>query len=107
MTPLDMLHFGMMCSLCTTALHVCIQWPGMILHPLLPYLERHAPLWLHKPLFDCLVCMSSIWTIVLWLLWGYGLSLLLILQILVVAGINTFASLIISYLNNNNHGQPM
>lgn len=56
-----------------------------------------------KPLFECLVCMSSIWTLILfYIFWdGYFISLIDALRylanlILIVCGINALISIIIS-----------
>lgn len=39
-----------------------------------------------KPVFGCLICMSSVWTIIFWLI---DPNFLLVPMILIVAGINT------------------
>lgn len=107
MKPLDLILFSLVATPLITAVYVCIQWPGMILHPLLPYLERYVPVWLHKPIFDCIICMASTYTVILWFAFGNGLSLWLLVQVLVVAGFNLIPTYIINQLTDNDHGQPM
>ena len=55
-----------------------------------------------KPLFDCLICMSSFWTLALLLL-VYDIEIisfgLIIKTILIVAGLNTIIS---KYINEDN-----
>lgn len=84
-------------SLIIMAIHTIINRPGMIFYWLLPYLER-LPAWMHKPLFECLTCMSSFWGLMLWFAFGNGLSLWIIPQILAVAGLNYLLSLVTSVL---------
>lgn len=89
-----------MCSFCTIALYICLHWPGMIFNWLLTYLERYIPLWLHKPVFDCLICMPSVWVTILWFAFGNPLSWLLLVQMLVTVGLNFFPALFIGFLKD-------
>ena len=80
-------------SLICLAISVCINWDGMILYWLKRYLER-LPVLLKKPLFECLICMSSLWTIVYYIVFGLPF-VQLPESILIVCGINTLLSIII------------
>ncbi len=60
---MELLCFCICVSLAITALHVCIHREGMILHWLLPVLDKHCPEPLQKP-WTTYHCMASIWTAV-------------------------------------------
>lgn len=79
-------------------------WPGMIFYAPAKYIYKTLARFIHllgvewikahevaliicKPFFRCLICMSSVWTIVIWLVDDH--SFMLIPMILVVAGLNT------------------
>ena len=49
--------------------------------------------WILKPIFKCLICMSSFWTAFYWLVFG-GFNL--IIMILLVGGINVIITAIIA-----------
>lgn len=73
-------------SLIITAIHVSI-WDSMIFAKLSLYLQR-LPKWMHKPLFECLICMGGFWSLVIYpILYGFELNLLT--TMLMVIGINT------------------
>lgn len=92
---MELLCFCTCVSLAITALYICIHREGMILHWLLPVLDKHCPAPLQKPLYDCIICMSSIWTAVFdMLLTPQAINVTrsavsdLGISILIVAGIN-------------------
>lgn len=80
-------------------------WPGMIFNKPAELIQKlidltirklfglevmvahRTTLTICKPLFGCLICMSSVWTIVIWLIDDH--SFMLIPMMLVVAGLNT------------------
>lgn len=96
-------------SLCCVAIHVS-TWQGMILHSVSISVEKvlaktfNKVLWLSvpkatelslyllKPVFRCMICMSSIWTVLFWLFWDFNLVLIM----LCVCGINTLFTALIS-----------
>jgi hypothetical protein len=62
-----MLEAAAICSLKILFVWAAMQ-PGMILFPLrwvlegmISFLPVRVMLWVRKPLFDCLFCMSSVW----------------------------------------------
>jgi hypothetical protein len=78
------------------------QGQGMLLRPLKDTLDQHLPIWLRKPIYDCPVCMSSIWTILYYL--TIGIHDLTIAQtawlLLMVAGINTWCCIALEKLTD-------
>ena len=79
-------------------------WPGMIFYKPARFIYKTLARFIHllgaertkahevaliicKPFFRCLICMSSVWTIVIWLVDDHYFMLLP--MILVVAGLNT------------------
>ena len=80
-------------------------WPGMIFHKPVLFIQKwiklslcyiftlkmivaqRVMLTICKPLFGCLICMSSFWTLMIWLYDDH--SFMLIPMMLVVAGMNT------------------
>ena len=87
-------------------------WPGMIFNSLAKLIQKSLARFIHflgtertnaneialiicKPFFRCLICMSSVWTIVIWLVDDH--SFMLLPMMLVVAGLNT---LIVSQLKD-------
>ena len=80
-------------SLIITAIHVSM-WDSMIFAKLSLYLQR-LPHWTHKPLFECLICMGGIYTVLLYpILYGFDWNL--ITTMLQVIGINTIIVALIS-----------
>lgn len=90
-------------SLIITAIHVSM-WQGMIFGWLRIYVSNlidklygEFGYWIKKPLFDCLICMSGIWTLLLYpTLFGFDFNI--IKTILLVIGINTLIAGLISRL---------
>jgi len=79
-------------------------WPGMIFYKPAKFIyctiarivhlfgiewvkSQHIAEVICKPFFRCLICMSSVWTIVIWFVDDH--SFMLLPMILVVAGLNT------------------
>lgn len=60
---INLLAFCVCVSLACLSIHTVITRPGMVLYFAYPHLNSRLPEWLKKPLFDCLICMSSFWTI--------------------------------------------
>lgn len=88
-------------SLIVTAIHVSM-WDGMIFQFVREWLSGvldifHADV-LKKPLYECLICMGGIYTLVIYPCL-YGLSFQVIPTMLCVIGINTIISAIICRLN--------
>ena len=69
---------------------------GMIFHKPAKFLAQKLPIWIHKPLFSCSVCMSSVHGCLFWILFHPFEILYLPVVILMVAGINTIITAIIS-----------
>lgn len=88
-------------SLIITAIHVT-TWEGMIFHrPALllgDLLDRLHLTVLRKPLFECLICMGGIYTLVLYpLLFGWSWEILP--AILDVVGLNALISALICHMH--------
>jgi hypothetical protein len=94
--------------ICTAAF--ASTWKGMIFHKPVQWIEakiisfcqffirkmdvaRQAGIAFCKPLFGCLVCMSSFWTLLYWLIFG-GFNP--VIMILLVCGINTIINAVIA-----------
>lgn len=90
-------------SLICTGIHVC-TWDGMIFqrfpklyNDLVMKMRTYPPVgkilvFLRNPLYGCLRCMASIWTIAVWLCAGWNIDLSLVGAIIAVCGINTIVS---------------
>lgn len=92
---LDGFLFCLTVSLFCTGLFVAMNGKGMVLVPLANFLSVHIPEWLCKPLFECLTCMSSVWTVYAWLYMVKGISFKLLACIVVVAGLNSIIAVIL------------
>lgn len=91
-----MLQQLLISCLILTGIHICF-WDGMILWRLKKYLCC-LPYFIQKPLFDCLICMASVWGTVLYFgYWYNDFSFQWIVFILALAGLNTIASSIIEF----------
>lgn len=91
-------------SLIITAIHVSM-WEGMIFSGIRVktsnLIDRFFPSktahMLKKPLFDCLICMGGIWSLIIYpMLFGFDINILK--TMLEVIGINTIISGLISRL---------
>lgn len=63
---LHLLLMAVAFSLCITAIYVSM-WDGMIFGDLRLKLEVIVPYPFQKPLYECLICMASFWTFVLYI----------------------------------------
>lgn len=81
-------------SLIITAIHVS-TWEGMIFNRpaewLGEFFDKFGISILRKPLFECLICMGGVWTLVLDTLL-FGLSWVVLIDMLAVIGLNTLIS---------------
>lgn len=88
-------------SLIITAIHVC-TWDGMIFQRPAEWLggvlDSFRISFLRKPLFECLICMGGIYTIVLDPA-IFGWSWMVLVDMLAVIGLNTIISAAICRLN--------
>jgi len=91
-----MLEKALEISLIITAIHVSML-DGMIFDWFRIWisnqLEKCRLEWFKKPLFDCLICMGGIWTVILN---GFNIP-----TILIVIGINTIITSIITHIYDN------
>lgn len=89
-------------SLIITAIHVSM-WEGMIFQSLREWLDGvfdifHVPV-LATPLYDCLICMGGVWTLVLYpVLYGWSWDVLVAVP--AVIGLNTIVSVIIRKIHD-------
>lgn len=88
-------------SLIITAVHVS-TWEGMIFHRPAEWLggllDKAHISFLRKPLFECLICMGGIYTLVLDPLLCGGWSWWVLVDMLAVIGLNTIISAFICRL---------
>jgi len=81
-------------SLICTALHVC-AWEGMLLHRPAEWigglLDKARLSKLRKPLFECLICMGGIYTLILDPIL-FGWSWWVLADMLCVIGLNTLVT---------------
>ena len=92
-----MLQLVILNSLAILGLHICF-WEGMIFFKARKHLKR-LPRVIQKPLFDCLMCMSSIWGLTFFLCWN-GLSLnviAMVTHVLAVCGCNVILDSCVHY----------
>jgi hypothetical protein len=95
-----MLIFAFHISLIIVAIHA-LFWEGMILFPVGRILN-YLPLLIKKPLFQCMICMSSIWTLII--AYCYHVPIFrpqIIILMLTVCGINVIIDSIIGYLRDH------
>jgi hypothetical protein len=103
---INFLAFCFAASMAITAIHVAIVWDGMILHFINNACTRALPAWLKKPLYDCMICMASVYTTLFWFackptlgVWGPHVFELLF-AILTVAGLNTLVCVVLDKLSD-------
>lgn len=97
---IDLLATSIVFSLIITAIHISF-WQGMIFGIFrVDVLDKICPKILRKPLYECLPCMASIWTIVLSIAFGI-LSIKPIVLILIVCGINALIDSFLNYCSHN------
>jgi hypothetical protein len=97
---IDFLAFCFAASMAITAIHVSIVWDGMLLHFLDNAYTTALPAWVKKPLYDCMICMASVYTTLFWFLAGRPVGLLLLFGILTVAGMNTLVCVVLDRLSD-------
>ena len=68
-------------------------WEQMIFAKPAKWIEQRVSKWILKPIFKCLICMASLYTLLFWLVFG-GFNP--IVMILLVGGINTIITAVIS-----------
>lgn len=85
-------------SLFCTGLFVAMNGRDMILVPVANWLSHYLPEIVRKPLFECLICMASVWTLVYWLVFVRDFWAELPLTLFMVAGINAIISVAIKPL---------
>jgi hypothetical protein len=87
-------------SLICTALHVC-AWEGMLLHRPAEWigglLDKAKLSKLRKPLFECLICMGGIYTLILDPIL-FGWSWWVLADMLCVIGLNTLITAAICHM---------
>lgn len=84
-------------SLIITAIHVSM-WDGMIFNKFRLFLEKYIHEFLHKPFFECLICMGGIYSLLLYPIIYHSFDFVTILIMLQVIGLNTIISGLISRL---------
>jgi hypothetical protein len=87
-----MIIFCLLISLKITAIYVCCL-PGNVLYKVSVFLRRRIPYNVQKPLFECLICMSSFWGLLFWMFENSEFNPLYV--VLTVAGINAIIDRII------------
>lgn len=85
---MELLIFCIQVSLACLAIHVAICHQGMILNFLYEPMKTLTEDWLAKPLFDCMSCMASFWTLVFWLAYDKGFNAEFFFAVLIVSGLN-------------------
>lgn len=85
-------------ALCIQFIYATFQ-PGMILHGFCAFLKRYTPEAIHKPLFDCTICMSGIYTVVFMLINCNYFGIWTIWAIMLTGGWNCIFQSLIQYLN--------
>lgn len=85
----ELLTFCILSCFFCTGMFVAFNGPGMILNSVSDNLDLFCPEWLRKPLYECLSCMASIWSVVLWIAIYQSLSFKLIVAIVITCGMNT------------------
>lgn len=84
---MQLLIAALITSLQIIFIHI-LFWDGMLLAPIKYWLHSLLPLWFRKPLYDCLICMTSVWGIALYFLeWNHQFNIIWFL--FAVGGINT------------------
>lgn len=85
-------------SLYCTGLFIVMNGENMLLVPVANFLTSKLPQWICKPLYECIVCMASFWSISYWFLFVREDWHLLIPFMFIVAGINGIISAILKPL---------
>jgi hypothetical protein len=99
---MELFFFCLCASFAELAIYISINHQGMILNWLRKPLDKlftgnvfnectpswRFGIWLKKPIYRCVTCMASFWTLIFWLAFDKPLSLHLLFAILICAGIN-------------------
>ncbi len=95
---MSFLEFCISTSFMSLAVHISINWDGMIFNFAKRKLDNIPQDWIRKPLYECLPCMGSLYTIIHYLLaWRY-IDIYVVGNILCVVGINSIISLMFRLL---------
>ena len=94
---MTILQHSICTSLLITGIYVACQWPGMLLYTPARWAERRLPDWMVRPLCQCMICMSSVWTIIYSLVM-HTIGIRTLIQIPMVAGICVFLSYIVTHI---------
>jgi hypothetical protein len=98
----DLLIFCLCVSLACTLIHIAFTWPDMILYDFeKTVLHHHLPEWFRKPLYECMICMCSLWTIFFWTLYLKPITVELLFAMMITGGIN---AVICIGLNQTDYG---
>lgn len=85
-------HISLFCVL----VHVVFTWEGLPMAWSTPILEELMPAWMRKPLYECLICMSSFWTVAFVVVTLQPISVDVLLLFITVGGLNTIACAILN-----------
>ena len=85
---MELLFFCIQVSLACLAIHVVITHNGMLFNWIQPHLEILLHPELRKPMYECMNCMASLWTIFFWCVYVKPISFDLLFAILIVSGMN-------------------
>lgn len=89
------------CSLIITAIYACF-WDGMIFGNIRAWMDERIPYMLRKPIYDCIICMSSLWGTSYYII-QFDFNLKNYIEfILQVAGLNVLILGIVYLAFNNN-----
>ena len=92
----NILMISLIISLCTVGIYAA-TWRQMILHKSAQWMKRF-PIWIYKPVCGCLICMSSVYSILFWLIFRPFTIYYLPVVILMVAGTNTMITATIAQI---------
>ena len=93
----NLLILPLIISLMIIGIHAT-TWQKMIFYHPAKWLKSKLPVWLHKPLFSCVICMSSVWSLLFMCIFGFPKWHFMPFVILIVAGINTIITSIIAQI---------
>ena len=75
-----------------------VHQPGMIMHVLVSYCKRLLPEFLHKPFFDCTICMSGVYSVFFLIVVHNYFGIACIWVAMLTGGWNTLFNSITQYL---------
>lgn len=100
-----MLEVSIIISLCVLVIHASM-WEGMLFEKLGLLLFERVPEWAHKPAFDCLICMTPWYGMVICAfidaigIIDYSIKFYPIL-VITATGINVIIDCLIGFINDN------